>query len=230
MPFQNGRIRLLAVTLLFTPALFADLSTASPALPPQDSIYDLANTCISVVCLTNITLSQFVPVSSAISGGSELTVSDVTLTANVFQNLSGMPGVHIGPLTLTGEIDITYFSRTDLSEFGTFNSQITLLDLSGQFLGLDKQEHLVEAMLNPHIASTGETTVTPEPPPPAAPKNFIIASYFDVYAELKIDNGPFVPGPPRMANLAPEPSYYLLTGCMLAALIIRRIMRKRAAS
>jgi hypothetical protein len=49
--------------------------------------------------------------------------------------------------------------------------------------------------------------------------NFKITSFFDVFAELSIDGGPFVPGPPRPLNLAPEPASLTLTigGFLVAA-------------
>jgi hypothetical protein len=230
--FQNSnrfRTCLLAASLVFPTALFADLSTTSPLVPPADGIYYLANTCISVVCLENISIADFVPVSSMIIGGNEVTESDVTLSANMFQNVSGMPGTPIGPVQLTGQADITYFSKIGLSESGTFNDQLTLLDLTGEFLGLDGREHMIDAMLNPDFSSLGQTTITPQPLTGGTP-TFIISSFFDVFAELKIDSGPFVPGPERGSSLAPEPSYYALTGCLFAALIVRRISgRKRTA-
>jgi len=221
---SSSRLRncLLIFYVLSIPALWADL-LPSPALPPVNSVYVLDDTCISAVCLKDITLSDFNVTSSLISGGNELTSSTVDLKANAYQNVGGMPGVFIGPVVLSGDIDITFFSRDTLSEPGDFSAQITSLDLSGSFSGLTGQ-HTAEAMLNPSNPSTGETSVEP-----ADGHGFQITSFFDVFAELSIDNGPFIPGPERTAHLSetPEPAYFGLVGAALILLAAHRIVKAR---
>jgi hypothetical protein len=220
---------LLAASLIFAPALFADLVGTSPDVPPANGVYSLTDTCITVVCLENITIGHFVTTSSTITGGNELTESNVILSANVFQNVLGMPGAFISPIQLTGSADITFFSKSALAETGAFNAQLTSLDLSGSFTGLGGF-HTAEAMLNPAIPSSGNTTIsvlTPIGSPTV--KLFSINSFFDVFAELSIDGGPFVPGPERTGTLSstPEPGYYAVVGGMLAMLFMGRIFRRK---
>jgi len=202
-------------SLALAPAAFADVIEPVATLPPANGVYFVGATCISAVCLQNIQLKNFVITSNMIVGGNDVTVSDVDLTANVFQNVGGNPGLPIGSLLLAGQVDITYFSRNSITERGTFNDQITSLTLSGSFAG-----HTADAMLNPAHQSVGQTTIAEVP----GTRTFGISSFFDVFAELSINGGPFVPGPERTGDLgeAPEPSYYVPIGLGLAAIVVRR--------
>lgn len=230
---RNGfRACLLTASLFLVPCAFADLFEPDPFVPPADSVYTVANTCVSVLCLENITISNFTNITSQIVGGNQLTKADVSLNASAFQNTSpgtppGTPGNFIGPIQLNGEMDVTYFNKTTASEFGTFSDKITFLDLSGTFHGLTGT-HTITATLNPNEASTGQTTVTrigTEPP------EFRISSFFDVFAEISIDGGPFVPGPGRVAQLGetPEPAYYGAVGILLAAMLVRRVFKPKSS-
>jgi hypothetical protein len=210
--------------MVLVPLVSADTVELIPTVLPADGIYTLADTCIAPVCLGNIALSNFNDTSFSISGGNELATSNVSLTADAFKDVSGTPGMFIAPVTLNGQIDITYFSKGALSEPGTFNDQITSLSLTGTLNG-----HSIEAMLNPGLLSTGQTTVAPIGGMPA---EFRVSSFFDVFAELSIDNGPFVPGPERVATLTatPEPAYYGATGILLAGLIALRALRSKRSA
>ncbi len=213
-----------SIFLSFSPALYADVVDPTSALPPANSVYQVPPTCVSVVCLKNIQLSNFNTFSSAIIGGNEVTMSNLDLTANLFQNIGGVAGPFIAPITLTGQADITFFSKTSLGGVGTFSAQITSLDLSGSFVGLTGP-HTIAAMLNPAMASTGETTVTLIS---SLPDEFRISSFFDVFAELSIDGGPFVPGPERVGVLGtPEPGYYVPIGIAFALILLRRLVKAR---
>ncbi|HEY3824126.1 MAG TPA: hypothetical protein VGL82_06185, partial [Bryobacteraceae bacterium] len=207
---------------------FADIVEPTPVVLPATSIYTLANTCIPQVCLTNLELTNFTDINDSLSGGNELVTADVSLIGNVFQNAGGSPGTFISPIQLNGQIDITYFSKDALSEVGTFQDQITLLNLDGSFTGLTGT-HQVSAELNPNQPSTGQTTI--EPVPGSHPPVFQIGSFFDVFTELSIDNGPFMPGPERVANLetTPEPAYYGAVGLLLAGILIQRAAKAKRA-
>jgi hypothetical protein len=211
-------------SMVLVPLASADTVEPIPTVLPDDGVFALPDTCIVPVCLGNIGLSNFNDTNFSLSGGNELATSDVSLTADAFNNVSGMPGMFIAPVTLNGQIDITYFSKGALSEPGTFNDQITFLDLTGTLNG-----HSIEAMLNPMQPSTGQTTVTPIG---GTPPQFKVNSSFDVFAELSIDNGPFIPGPERVANLTatPEPAYYGATGILLAGLIALRVVRSKRSA
>ena len=59
-------------------------------------------------------------------------------------------------------------------------------------------------MLNPNVSSSGPTTVMrlsrqfPD-------GEFQASSFFDVFAEISLDLGPFMAGPTRTFTLTPEP-------------------------
>ena len=57
---------------------------------------------------------------------------------------------------------------------------------------------------------------------------FRVDSFFDVFAELSIDGGPFVPGPVRQADLVPEPGTFIpaFLGIACAAVSLRRTRRR----
>ncbi|HKD10172.1 MAG TPA: PEP-CTERM sorting domain-containing protein [Bryobacteraceae bacterium] len=223
------RAGLLLLSSMTAPALFAGTIIAPTAtLPPPTAVYVLGNTCITVVCLEKITISNFVLTKASISGSDELTTSDLTLNADVFTNPPVGPGMFINPIVMAGTVDITYFGRKTLIAQGTFPAEITSLDLSGTFNGLvGPNPHSVDAQLNPAQTSDGVTSVNE-----IGRSKFLIGSFFDVFAELSIDGGPFVPGPPRVLDLGtPEPSSasLILGGCLMGgALLTRRRLRKRA--
>ena len=213
------RACVLIASVALIPLAFADLIEPVPLVPPANGVYALPDTCVSVVCLENIALSNFDVTRMEIVGGNELTVSNVSLTANAFQNVSGMPGTFISPLVLNGQVDITYFDKSTVNELGTFNTQVTSLDLTGVLNG-----HTLNAILNPADTSTGQTTVTAITSQPPTIK---VSSFFDVFAELSIDGGTFVPGPERVADLTttPEPAYYGTIGILLAAIVTLRVVK-----
>ena len=78
-------------------------------------------------------------------------------------------------------------------------------------------------MLNPASAILRVTTVDEVPD-----GQFRVDSFFDVFAELSIDGGPFVPGPVRQADLVPEPRTFIpaLMGLACAAVSFRRARRR----
>ncbi len=218
--FLRTCISTASVFLCLSSAGFADVIATSAAAPPANSVYTLSPTCVSVLCLDNIQLSNFNTTSRSISGGNELTISNVDLTANAFQNVGGSAGPFVNTVLLTGQVDITYFSKPLLDELGTFSTQITSLNLSGTFIGLTGP-HTLDAMLDPNQLSTGETSITRIS---LRPEMFQFSSFFDVFPELSIDGGSFVPGPERVATLVetPEPGYLVPLGIGFAILALFR--------
>jgi len=226
---SRSRTGLLLITSVITPAMFAGtIIEPTATLPPPNAVYVLGNTCIQPVCLQNITISNFILTSATISGSDELTTSDLTLNADVYTNKMGMAGMFINPIVMTGAADITFFGRNTLIAQGTFSAEITSLDLSGMFIGLTgPNPHTANAQLNPAQSSDGVTSIEE-----IGRSTFQISSFFDVFAELSIDGGPFVPGPGRTLNLAtPEPASaeLLLAGCLFAGALTMRWLRSKRA-
>jgi len=190
----------LLVLFLTLPAAYASIIQSTPTLPPTSGTYAISGAvCLPAACFQDITIGNFQILTSMISAGNQLTSSSANLTANGFTNSGGSPGAALGTLLLTGQIDITYFGRGSSTALGTFNSQITFLDFTGAFAG-----HTAAALLNPLNASVGVTSVTR-----LNENQFRIDSFFDVFAELSIDGGPFIPGPVRHADLVPEPGTFI---------------------
>jgi len=194
-------IALLAFTAGLT-TIHASIIQADATLPPPGGVYTLAPSCVAVACVGDIRVSGFNNTSVAIvppAPGDEVVQATAVLNANVFQNAGGSPGTLLGPLALNGTMDFTYFGRNFSTPTGTFNAEITAFDFFGIFAG-----HTVEVKNNPGSPSTGQTTITPLGP--GGP--FEVSSFFDVFAELSIDGGPFIPGPPHHTVLSaavPEP-------------------------
>ncbi|MEO8368647.1 MAG: PEP-CTERM sorting domain-containing protein [Candidatus Solibacter sp.] len=175
--------------------------------------------------MANISVSGFQNITDVVVAGNELVTANAVMAANLFQNLGGSPGAMLGSITFAGTMDFTFFGRTLANPLGTFNAQITNFDFMGTFNG-----HTIEARQNPSQASTGQTSVSALD---ADGRSFEITSFFDVFAELSIDGGPFVPGPPRHTELtaAPEPGSIGLAvfGLLGLAGVASRWRRSRSA-
>jgi len=145
------RLATAPVLFLTFPAAFAAVIQPTATLPPTSGNYSVIEPiCITIACMQNVNIGNFQIVTSMISGNDQRTSSIATLTALAFTNSGGSPGTPLGPVTLSGPINITYFGRSTLTALGTFTSQITFLDFTGVFNG-----HTIEAMLNPASASLG---------------------------------------------------------------------------
>ena len=187
----------LALFAVLVPLTHADVIQSTPSLPPQGA-YTTGTVCFPNlgpgVCIVGTSLYGFTGTTSVIGGGGQSIDSSISLAADVYTDNNGMPGTLIGPVSLGGPIGIFYSGRGSDTELGTFISSLTELDLTGAFNG-----HSIELILNPNTTSSGPTTVAP------SGGNFQISSFFDVFTELSLDSGPFIPGPMRTFVLTPEP-------------------------
>ncbi len=173
----------------------ADIIQSTPGLPPAGA-YTSSDFCVQLgpgVCVVNLALFGFTGTTSIFNGSGQSIDSSISLTSNVYTDNGGNPGAFLGSLHLFGPIGILYSGRTSDTELGTFLSTLTELDLTGTFNG-----HLIELMLTAQ-PSIGSTTVTPDG------SDFRVSSFFDVFAEVSIDHGAFVPGSERTFVLTPVP-------------------------
>lgn len=199
----------------------ADLIEPTATLPPPNGIYGLPLVCITPVCLLNANVSGFQTTSDVLSAGNELVSTNAVFATDIFQNIGGAPGAFLGPLSIPGTMDFTFFGRSLSTPLGTFNAQITAFDFSGMFNG-----HSFEIMQNPSQASTGLTTIN------QVPGGYQVNSFFDVFAELSLDGGPFVPGPERHSVLTatPEPDGWVFAVLGLLGFVGIASRRRRRAS
>jgi hypothetical protein len=196
--FRISTWTVIALTAGLTAAR-ADLLEPTATLPPPNVLYGLPLICITPVCLENTSVSGFQDTSDMVVTGNEVVTANATFAAEIFQNSGGSPGADLGPISITGTMSFIYFGRTLATPLGTFNAQITDFDFNGMFNG-----HPFEFKQNPGMASTGQTTVNQVP----GSGLYQISSFFDVFTELSLDGGAFVPGPERdstATSALPEP-------------------------
>jgi hypothetical protein len=140
-------------------------------------------------------VSGFHILTETIAGGNELVETTALYTADVFQNNGGSPGALVGGLAVQGSMDFTYFGRASASQLGTFDAQITDFDFTGTF-----NTHTFTFRQAPGQPSLGQTTITE-----VRDGLFQVSSFFAVFGEFSIDQGPFMPAPERDFTLAAVP-------------------------
>jgi hypothetical protein len=206
----------LAVVVAAPGVAGASIIQSTPSLPPE-GYYTAGNICVPLgpgACIVGASLGNFTGTVTTFPLTGQATDSSVTLTAAIYTNNSGMPGTFLGNLMLGGPIGILYSGRSSDTELGTFTSTLTELDLTGAFNG-----HTIEVVLSP-TTSSGPTTVE------STGGMYTVSSFFDVFAEISIDGGPFIPGPMRTFTLTPEPGSISLLA--LGVLGVAGELRRRA--
>jgi PEP-CTERM motif len=116
------------------------------------------------------------------------------------------------PVLLTGPVSITLFGRPTNNMTGTFNTEMTQLDLSGG--GIFIRE-------SPTLQSTGATMITDN-----GNGTFHIDSFFDIFTELSLDGGQtWTPSSSSthvdLVAAAPEPGTLFLLGAGALVLVLR---------
>lgn len=175
----------------------ANVVQSTDTLPPPGGLYPLPLICMAPVCLENISVYGFNNTSDMFMGGNEEITATATFFADVYQDNSGSAGPFIAPLSVGGTMDFTYFGRTQSAPLGTFNAQITDFDFAGTF-----NSHPFEIKQNPNQNSTGVTTINEIA---GITPMYQVSSFFNVFTELSLDGGTFVPGPMRTTSVTPTP-------------------------
>lgn len=133
---------------------------------------------------------------------------------DVFVEISLDGGAHFAPMTGTAQMNETANLPTISSPTETFDTMMTGLDITGSTGG-----HSVELNLDPSHTDPGNTTVTA-----MGGGQFQIQSFFDIFTELSLDHGAFVPqsgGPSLLVlNSAPDAGSTLLLLLSAVALIV----------
>jgi hypothetical protein len=137
------------------------------------------------------------------------------LQVDVYQN-----GVYQGSGSLTGAVD-TIIERTSPSSYGSFDTQMLQMDLTGTLPGLDG----AEVNLTNQTPPVTTTTINP------SGNGYQISSFFDVFTELSLDGGTsWTPAPSAVEmdlaspGSAPEPGSATLA--IAAAIVFLAFSRK----
>ncbi len=214
---------LTALTLGLTSSR-ADVIQSTVVLPPASGAYSLGGVCITALdrCVEDAVITDFVTTSDTEVGGNEVVVVDAVDSAEVFVDNSGVPGMFVGDLMLTGTADIKYIGRNpSINPLGIFTTDITSFDFSGMLHG-----NTFTVKQNPLMPSTGTTSIFPTSLTP--PFFFSVSSSIDLNGEYSLNDSPFVAAPTRMGTLfaIPEPSSAALLGSALAGLLALAARRR----
>ena len=226
---KRSVLLLTAVLGFWTATVKAAIVTTSPGLPPvttasgqpvgylspQDVHAIYSGPGLAVV-LSQIVHSGFTNIQVQTVGANETENFDSALSGGV--SLNGSP---VLPFLLTGPVQVEAFGKAGQTT-GTFNTQMLSMDMTGAVGG-----HSVEVKTDPANPTTGQTTITD-----IGGGNFRITSFFDVFTELSIDGGPFIPqsnGPTTVtATALPEPaSMAVWAGLIAIGLAACRWRRKK---
>jgi hypothetical protein len=200
----------IAVALAATSPARADVLESSPTLPLLGDPYTIpGGACFSgvSVCVTDGSFTLTSVTSSSTTGSPE------DFTTNAVATIDLTPS---GTVTLTGSIEQEVLGRASPTETGSWTAELLSLSLSGTLGGFP-----LTMTLNSSDTSSGTTSITPDG------GDFIVNSFFDVFAELTYDgpNGVLTATPSGIATATgvPEPATLaLLAGPLLAMSAVRR--------
>ncbi len=176
-----GAAVILGLAILGAETAHASVISSSPDPLPPGSVFmstSGAAGCfpIPMVCVAGGTLSNFSNIISTFDLTGQVLDFSGQLTA-MLTDLSNHP---LGTILFQGPISETIFGRTSSTELGTWNTQITSLDLVGMFGG-----HTLEVVQDTDNPSLGQTTIA------AFDDNkFLITSFFDVFVDINLDTLP----------------------------------------
>jgi hypothetical protein len=141
---------------------------------------------------------------------------------NFNSSLFGFVTIGGGPLMsfeLDGPVQVEAFGKTG-NLTGTFNTQILSMNMTGTVGG-----HTVTIRQDPTTPSTGQTTIACSTPPCTSSTGvFQITSFFDVFTDISIDGGAFIPQstpPTHVVAVTPEPGTLMLMGLGLIIAVRR---------
>lgn len=187
-----------------------------PVLGNHGSIYyKPKRLCFDGICIGHAFHKVTSVISKTFVGGNQLDSFN-----SLYEGHLSIENQEVGRITLTGVTDVTIFGRTSDTETGSFDTQMTSLDLTGSFGG-----HSIEIINDPSQTSSGHTTVEQ-----VAPHEWHINSFFDVFTELSLDNGPFMPATTGAAHVdleVAEPATLSLVGVGVLALGLTRLHSRR---
>ncbi len=176
-----------------------------PGLPPSDPAAAYVGQNSVVYSQYGVTLNvpffigNFTNIQVATQGANEIANFDAS-----FSGVATAGGVNF-PFLLSGPVSMETFGNAGLTT-GTFNEQLLSVDFTGTVAG-----NSVAFILDPSQASTGAVTVSQIG---VNPPSYNITSFFDIFTELSINQGPF-DSASASAHITlesvPEPSTWILS-------------------
>ena len=196
---------LMVSVLVATPAS-AQVICPSPDLPPGCGEYRtpadvhaaFANPDPLVIeaIMHDVSHSRFLNVVITPIGPDELEDFDSTVEALVDINTAG-GWLYDIPISLSGPVSVLTHNKVG-NTTGTFQTEMIAMSLSGDMAGMP-----VTVRESPVLSTVGQTTITD-----LGGGLYEIDSFFDVFTEVSINGGGFVPqtGGPSRVDLVPEPT------------------------
>lgn len=207
-------LAIVCAILLVNCTVRASIVLPSPDLPPVFAGVGYLGDSIEYpgILMVGPFLTEFTDVVRTDDGfGNEIETFDCVLTAVAESGLGPFPIVLTGPATVKTDGKIGNVT-------GLFGAEMVSLSLTGNIGGT-----LVTVQESPNLPSTGQTTITD-----LGGGLYDIDSFFDVFTELSLDGGSFMPalsGPTRI-TLIPEPATIVLLG-LGSLTLLRRKARAR---
>jgi hypothetical protein len=170
-------------------------------------------------------VSGFDVITRTVENGNESVIVSATYSADIYTASGGLPLAFVGQLSLLGTANFTYFGRDPgVNPLGTFVTELTDFSFEGTLNG-----NTFEVKKDPARVTTGTTTILPVSEIP--PISYSVSGSLNIAALYSFNESPFLPAPPRPADLSPipEPASGLLAGSVLLGIIGIASRRRRSS-
>jgi hypothetical protein len=158
-------------------------------------------------------VSGFEVLSHAVVDGNEVVQVSAIYSADIFTSDAGAPGGFLGHLSMPGTVHFLYAGRDpSVNPLGTFDTELTDFAFSGMLNG-----NTFAVTRNPAHTSGGSTTILPVPAIPRIA--YEVSGSLEIFALYSFNGSPFLPAPPRTAELSqvPEPASGVVAAVILLA-------------